>query len=68
VDSLLAEADQTVDAAKRKTMLVEAAKLAWTDAPYLWLYAENVVVAKRKDLRGVEVQPVIFTILRNARP
>jgi ABC-type transport system substrate-binding protein len=68
VDSLLAEADQTVDAAKRKTMLVEAAKLAWTEAPYLWLYAENVIVAKRKDLKGVEVQPVIFTILRNARP
>src|SRR5262245_5507291 len=68
LDSLLAEADQTVDAAKRKAMLIEAAKLAWTDAPYLWLYAENVVVAKKKELKGVEVQPVIFTILRNARP
>ena len=68
VDSLLAESDQMVDAAKRKALLVEAARLAWTDAPYVWLYAENVVVAKRKDLRGVEVQPVVFTILRNARP
>jgi ABC-type transport system substrate-binding protein len=68
VDSLLAEADQMVDAAKRTALLVEAARLAWTDAPYVWLYAENVVVAKRKDLRGVEVQPVVFTILRNARP
>jgi ABC-type transport system substrate-binding protein len=57
-----------VDAAKRTALLVEAARLAWTDAPYVWLYAENVVVAKRKDLRGVEVQPVVFTILRNARP
>lgn len=68
LDSLLAESDQVVDAAKRKALLVEAARLAWTDAPYVWLYAENVVVAKRKDLRGVEVQPVVFTILRNARP
>jgi ABC-type transport system substrate-binding protein len=68
VDSLLAEAEQTVDAAKRKGMLVEAAKLAWDEAPYLWLYGENVVVAKRKELKGVEIQPVIFTILRNARP
>jgi ABC-type transport system substrate-binding protein len=68
VDSLLAEADQTVDAAKRKPMLVEAAKLAWEDAPYVWLYAENVVIAKRKDVKQVEVQPVVFTILRNAHP
>ena len=49
VDSLLAESDQMVDAAKRKALLVEAARLAWTDAPYVWLYAENVVVAKRKE-------------------
>lgn len=68
VDSLLAEADQTVDAAKRKGQLVEAARLVWEDAPYVWLYAENVVVAKRKELHGVEVQPVVFTILRHARP
>jgi ABC-type transport system substrate-binding protein len=68
VDSLLAEADQMVDAAKRKGLLVEAARLAWTDAPYVWLHAENVVVAKRKELQGVEVLPVIFTILRSARP
>jgi ABC-type transport system substrate-binding protein len=68
VDNLLAEADQTVDPARRKPMLVEAAKLAWNDAPYVWLYAENVVVAKKKELKGVEVLPVIFTILRNARP
>ncbi|MGH7268416.1 MAG: ABC transporter substrate-binding protein [Candidatus Rokuibacteriota bacterium] len=68
VDSLLAEADQTVDPAKRKPMLVEAAKLAWDEAPYVWLYAENVVIAKRKDVKQVEVQPVIFTILRSAHP
>jgi ABC-type transport system substrate-binding protein len=68
LDSLLAEADQTVDPAKRKPLLVDAARLAWQDAPYVWLYAENVVVAKRKELKGVEVQPVVFTILRHARP
>lgn len=68
VDGLLAEADRTVDPAKRKPMLVEAAKLAWNDAPYVWLYAENVIIAKRKEVKNVEVQPVIFTILRHARP
>jgi ABC-type transport system substrate-binding protein len=68
LDSLVAEADQMVDPARRKPMLVEAARLAWQDAPYVWLYAENVIVAKRKELKQVEVQPVIFTILRNARP
>ncbi len=68
VDGLLAEADRTVDPARRKPLLVEAAKLVWDDAPYVWLYAENVIVAKKKELKGVEVSPVIFTLLRNARP
>jgi len=68
VDGLLAEADRTVDPARRKPLLVEAAKLVWNDAPYVWLYAENVIIAKKKELKGVEVSPVIFTLLRNARP
>ena len=68
VDGLLAEADRTVDPTKRKPLLVEAAKVVWNDAPYVWLYAENVIIAKKKELRGVEVSPVIFTLLRNATP
>ncbi len=68
VDTLLAQADQEVDQAKRKQLLVDAARIVWNDAPYVWLYAENVVIAKRKEIKNVEVLPIVFTILRNARP
>lgn len=68
VDELLNAADVTVDQAKRNQLLAEAAKIIWNDAPYVWLYAENVIVAKRKDIKNVEVLPVIFTILRDAKP
>lgn len=68
VDTLLMQADQTVDQVKRKQLLLEAARIVWNDAPYVWLYAENVVIAKRKNLKNVEVLPIVFTILRSARP
>jgi ABC-type transport system substrate-binding protein len=68
VDRLLNTADVTVDQARRKELLAQAARIVWNDAPYVWLYAENVIAAKRKDVKNVEVLPVIFTILRNARP
>jgi ABC-type transport system substrate-binding protein len=68
VDQLLGQADATVDAARRRQLLGEVARIVWHDAPYVWLYAENVIVAKRKEVKNVEVLPVIFTILRNARP
>jgi ABC-type transport system substrate-binding protein len=61
-------ADVTVDQTKRNQLLAEVAKIVWNDAPYVWLYAENVIVAKKKDIKSVEVWPVIFTILRNAKP
>lgn len=68
VDELLKQADRTIDPTKRKRLLVEAARIIWNDAPYVWLYAENVIVAKRKDLRNVVVLPIVFTILREAQP
>lgn len=68
VDDLLNRADITVDQARRNQLLAEAARIVWNEAPYVWLYAENVIVGKRKELKGVEVLPVIFTILRNTRP
>ncbi len=68
VDELLNQADTTVDQAKRNDLLAQAARIVWNDAPYVWMYAENVIVAKRKEVKNVEVLPIVFTILRNARP
>jgi ABC-type transport system substrate-binding protein len=68
VDQLLNQADTTVDQGKRNQLLAQAARLIWNDAPYVWMYAENVIVAKRKDVKNVEVLPIVFTILRNTKP
>jgi len=68
VDELLNQADTAVDQTKRTQLLAQAAGIIWNDAPYVWLYAENVIVAKRRDVKNVEVLPIIFTILRDARP
>jgi ABC-type transport system substrate-binding protein len=68
VDELLNQADTAVDQTKRNQLLAQAARIIWNDAPYVWLYAENVIVAKRRDVKNVEVLPIVFTILRNARP
>jgi ABC-type transport system substrate-binding protein len=68
VDQLLNQADTTVDQGRRNQLLAQAARLIWNDAPYVWMYAENVIVAKRKDVKNVEVLPIVFTILRNTKP
>lgn len=68
VDAWLTEADATIDQAKRNSLLAQVQRVVWADAPYVWLYAENVIVAKRKAVRDVQVLPIVFTILRNAKP
>jgi len=68
VDTLLNEADATVNQASRNSLLAQAQRIVWNDAPYVWLYAENVIVAKRKTVKDVQVLPIVFTILRHARP
>ena len=68
VDEMLNQADVTVDQVKRGRLLAQAARIVWSDAPYVWLYAENVIVAKRKDVKDVYVLPTVFTSLRGAKP
>jgi ABC-type transport system substrate-binding protein len=66
VDRLIEQAKVTVDAKKHTELLGEAQKLIWDDAPYVFLQVNDIISAKRKDLEGVEVWPIIFTIVRNA--
>jgi ABC-type transport system substrate-binding protein len=66
VDELLEEASVTVDLARRKELLGSAQSLIWNEAPYVWLYVDDVVSAARRDLVGAEVWPISFTITRNA--
>jgi ABC-type transport system substrate-binding protein len=67
VDKALDEAARTTDVAKRTEVLGQAGKLIWNDAPAIFLYVDNIIVAYRKDVAGVQVWPVTFTILRDAK-
>ena len=64
VDALLAEATVTVDGDARAAILSDVQEIVWSEAPYIWLHVNNIISATRADLGGVEVWPVIFTIVR----
>ena len=64
VDALLAQATVTVDGDARAAILADAQEIIWNEAPYIWLQVNNIISAARADLSGVEVWPVIFTIVR----
>jgi ABC-type transport system substrate-binding protein len=68
VDKYLTDAAQITDPVKRTEVLGKAGKIIWDEAPAIFLYVDNVVVAQRKEVSGVQVWPVIFTILRTAKP
>lgn len=67
VNGWLSEGDHALDPRLRAEAYAKAARQIWNDAPYLWLYAEEVIVATR-NVRGVEVLPTGVTILRTAHP
>ncbi len=64
VDALLNQAKVTVDGEARAAILADAQEMIWNQAPYIWLQVNNIISASRADLNGVEVWPVIFTIVR----
>jgi peptide/nickel transport system substrate-binding protein len=65
VDSWIAEADRTLNRDARRRISEQIQRQIWQDAPYIWLYAEPVIVAKQKDMPDVNVLPILFTILRS---
>jgi ABC-type transport system substrate-binding protein len=67
VDAWLSEGGHAIDPRIRAGVYAKAARQVWNDAPYLWLYGEDVIVATR-NVRGVEVLPTGVTILRSAHP
>jgi hypothetical protein len=42
--------------------------MVWDDAPYIWLQVNENVSAARKSVTGVEVWPIVFTVVRRAKP
>ena len=66
VDAALEKANADPDPAAREAAMAEAQKLIWQDTPYLWLQVNETVSATRQPVSGVEVWPIVFTVLRRA--
>ena len=63
MDQLLAQARTEVDADAFAETLKEAQEIVWEECPYIWLYSNNIISAKRKDVDHVIVLPVVFTLI-----
>jgi ABC-type transport system substrate-binding protein len=66
VDALIGEAKVTIDPQSRANLLGQVQEIVWEDSPYIWLQVNEIISAARSDIEGVEVWPVIFTVIRNA--
>lgn len=64
VDELLAKANAEADPEKQHAVMAEVQKIVWDEAPYVWLHVNENVTAYRKGLKGIELWPIVFTILR----
>lgn len=67
VDELIKRANKQVDQAKRTEELGQAQKIIWEEAPYIWLFAKNNLSAKTKNIQGVSVLPIVFTLVHQAK-
>ena len=66
VDELLAEAQATVEPQAHDALLARIQEIVWDEAPYVWLHVNDIASATRTDLAGVEVWPIVFTIVHKA--
>jgi glutathione transport system substrate-binding protein len=53
VDALIGGALATADQRKRSGNYAEAARLIWTDAPWIWLQNNEILSAQRTSVKGV---------------
>ena len=67
VNRLIGAAKTAVGPAERAALLADAQELVWHDAPYIWLQVNDVISASRANVEGVDVWPIVFTIIRDAK-
>ena len=56
-----------MDADEFAETMKEAQEIVWEDCPYIWLYSNNIISAKRKDVGNVTVLPVVFTLVHRVQ-
>jgi len=57
VDRLLTQAGNTLDRDQRKRLYVQAQKIIYDDAPWIFMFSAENLVATRKNIQGLEVNP-----------
>jgi ABC-type transport system substrate-binding protein len=65
-DAAIQQAAQVTDQTQRQSLLQEAQKDIWQNAPQIFLYDIGLVVGAQKGVTGVDVLPVGYLDLRNA--
>lgn len=57
VEKLFKEARQEFDETKRNKLYCQIQKQIWDDAPWLFLWSQNLILAYNSDITGVSYQP-----------
>lgn len=57
VESLIAEGNRELDDQKRGGLYCDAQKELWSDAPWLFLWSQNLILAYSHDVEGVSYVP-----------
>ena len=65
VDALIREASRTIDLDRQVQLVAEAQRIIWDDCPSIFLFVPQNLVAARKEVKGIWVQPVMFVILKH---
>jgi len=67
VDALLDAGRRCVNEEDRKQIYAEAQKIIWEDAPWIFLHEQQQVIAYRKGIVGIYMEPTEALIAVNAR-
>ncbi|HVC32078.1 MAG TPA: ABC transporter substrate-binding protein [Chloroflexota bacterium] len=60
VNDLIGKGETTVDPAKRAGIYQQIQKTVMDDAPWIYLYVPDGIIATRKNVSGVDLMPVVF--------
>lgn len=66
VDKWINGVNQSFSSTEQNTLYADIQKTIWDEAPAIWLYTPYQLSAVRKSVEGVYVEPIVYTMVRNA--
>lgn len=64
-DKLLDEIASEPNETRRALLYRDAQEMLWRDAPAIWLYYENIIVAAKPSVKGLQILPFQMLVLDN---